>query len=114
MVQLVSNAVLPMGLQSTSAPSVPPIILPLGSPCLVLQLAVSIQSYIGQVLVDPLMGHLYQAPVSKHLLASAIVPGFGVSRCDGSPGGAGSGWPFLQSLLHSLSLHFVLTRTILG
>jgi hypothetical protein len=36
-------------------------------------------------------------------LASIIVSGLGVCRCDGSLGGAVSGWPFLQSLLHSIS-----------
>jgi hypothetical protein len=42
----------------------------------------------------------YQAPVSKHFLASAIVSGFGVCGWDGSLGGEISGWPFLQSLFH--------------
>ena len=50
----------------------------------------------------PLRGQLYQGPVSKHFLASAIVSGFGVCILDGSPGGAVSGWPFLQSLLHTV------------
>ena len=53
---------------------------------------------------EPLRRQLYQAPVSKHLLASTIVSGFGNCIWDGSPGGAVSGWPFLQSLLHTLSL----------
>jgi hypothetical protein len=42
---------------------------------------------------------LYQGPVSKILLASAIVPGFGGCLWDGSPGRAISGWSFLQSQL---------------
>jgi len=50
----------------------------------------------------------YPAPVSKHFLASAIV-----CRWNGSLGVAVSGWPFLQSLLHSLSQHFLLTCGIL-
>jgi hypothetical protein len=50
---------------------------------------------------------LYKAPVCKNFLASAIVSGFGVCKLDGSLGGAAPGWPFLQSLLHSLSLHFL-------
>ena len=33
--------------------------------------------------------------------------GFGVCRWDESPGGAVSGLPFLQTLLHSLSLYFL-------
>jgi hypothetical protein len=49
---------------------------------------------------------LYQAPVSKHFLASAVLSGFDVCRWDGSLGGVVSGWPFFWSLLHSLSLHF--------
>jgi hypothetical protein len=40
---------------------------------------------------------VYQAPVSKHLLASVRVSGFGDYIWDGSAGRAGSGWPFLQS-----------------
>ena len=47
-----------------------------------------------------LRGKLYQAPVSKCFLASIIVSGFGVSRWNGSLGGAVSGWPFFQFLLH--------------
>ena len=52
-------------------------------------------------------GQSYQAPVSKHFLASATVSGFGVYGWDGSLGGKVSGWPFLQSVLHFLSLHFL-------
>jgi hypothetical protein len=37
--------------------------------------------------------HLYRAPVSKHLLASTTLSGFGDCIWDGSPGGAVSGWP---------------------
>jgi hypothetical protein len=36
------------------------------------------------------------------LLGISIVSGFGVCMWDGSPGGAVSGWLFLQSLLHSI------------
>ena len=53
---------------------------------------------------EPLSRQLYQSPVSKLLLASAIVSGFGGCLWDGSPGGAVSGWSFLQSLLQTLSL----------
>jgi hypothetical protein len=39
-------------------------------------LAARIHIYIGQALAEPLRRPLYQAPVSKHFLASAIVNGF--------------------------------------
>ena len=58
------------------------------------------------MLVEPLRGQLYQAPVSKYFLASAIVSGFGDCIWDGSSGRAFFGWPFLQTLLHTL--HFSL------
>jgi hypothetical protein len=61
-----------MGLQTPSAPSVLPL-TPHWGPC------VSISS-IGKVLAEPLRRQLYQAPVSKLLLASflasAVVSGF--------------------------------------
>ena len=53
MFKLVNVVVLPMGLQTTSAPSVLPLTL-LGSPGLVQWLAVSIFICIGQVLAEPL------------------------------------------------------------
>jgi hypothetical protein len=77
------------------------------------QMAVYICICIGPALEEPLRGQLYQAPVSKHFLASAIVSKFGVSRWDGSLGGAVSRWPSLQHLLRSLSLHFPSTGRIL-
>jgi len=52
---------------------------------------------ISHLLAKPLRGHLYQAPVSKHFLASAIVPWLCVCTWDGSLGNAVSGGPF-QSL----------------
>ena len=72
MVQLVAIVLL-TGLQSPSAPSVLPLALPLGLPGSVQWLAVNICICIGQVLVEPLREQPYQAPVSKHFLASAIV-----------------------------------------
>jgi hypothetical protein len=54
---------------------------------------------IHQALAEPLRRQLYQAPVSKILLATTIVSGFGGCLWDGSPSGAVSGWSFLQSLL---------------
>ena len=73
------------------------------------QMAVYICICIGPALEEPLRGQLYQAPVSKHFLASAIVSAFGVYKWNGSLGRAVFGWPVLQFLLHSLSLHFLLT-----
>jgi hypothetical protein len=98
---------LPMGLQTTSAPTGLALTSPLGSLCSVQWLAVSIHICIGQDLAEPLRRQLYQAPVSKHFLESAIVSEFGVCMWDRSPGGAVSGWPFLQPLLYSLFLYFL-------
>jgi hypothetical protein len=98
-----------MKLQTPSAPTVLALTSPLGPPHSVQHLSACIHICIGQVLAELLRGQLYQAPVSKHFLASAIVSGFGVSTWDGSLGGAVSGWPFLQSLLHPLSMQFLLT-----
>jgi hypothetical protein len=106
-VRLVDIVVLPMELQSTAAPSVLPLTLPLGSLCSVRWLAASIHICIGQALAEFLRGQLYLAPVSKCFLTSTIVSGFGVCRWDRSVSGAISGWPFLDFLLHSLSLHFL-------
>ena len=77
------------------------VVLPMGFPVLNLVLGC-----IGQALAELLRRQLYEAPVSKCFLESAIVSGFGVCRWDGSIDGAVSGWPFLQFLLHSLSLNF--------
>ena len=88
----------PLPLMPDNAPSVLPLTPPLGSLHLVRWLAVSICICIDQDLAEPLRRQQYQAPVSKNFLASAIVSGFGVCMWDGSPGGAVSGWPFLQSL----------------
>jgi hypothetical protein len=57
---------------------------------------VNIHFGICQALAEPLRRELYQAPVSKLLLASTIVSGFGGCLWDGSPGWAVSGWTFLQ------------------
>jgi hypothetical protein len=64
--QLGDIVFLPMRLQSPSAPSVPPLTTPLGSPCPVWWLAVSIHICIGQALAEPLRRQLYQAPVRHH------------------------------------------------
>jgi hypothetical protein len=93
--------------QSPSAPSVLPPTLPLVSLCSVWWLAVNIHIYIGNALVELFRGHLYHTPVSNHFLASAIVSGFHFCKWDGSLGGEVSGWPFLQSLLHTLPSLFI-------
>ena len=97
-----------------SAPSVLSLAPPLGSLCSVQRLAVSIHICIGQDLAEPLWRQMYQAPVSKNFLSSAKVSGFDVCMWDGSPDGTVSGWPFLKSLLYSLSLYFLYTGAILG
>ena len=51
---------------------------------------------------------LYQVPVSMHFLASTIVSAFGDCIWDGSSGEAVSGWPFLQSLHHTLFPYLLL------
>jgi hypothetical protein len=102
------DRVLPVRLQTPSAPSVLPLTPPFGerggSLCSVWWLAASIHICIGQALGKPLRR---EALVCKHFLPSAIVFGFGVCRWDGSPGGAASGRAFLQYLLHFLSLYFL-------
>jgi hypothetical protein len=80
----------------------------LESLCSVQGLAASICLCICQTLAEPLRRQLYQAPVSTQFLASKIVSGFGDCMWDGSPCGAVSGWPFLQSLLHILSSNLLL------
>jgi hypothetical protein len=51
------------------------LVLPLGTLCSIHCLAVSFHLCICQALAEPLRRQLYQAPVSKHLLASSIVSG---------------------------------------
>jgi hypothetical protein len=58
------------------------------------QMAESIHLCIYHALAEPLRRQLYQAPVSKHLLASTIVSGLGDCIWDRTPGAAVSGWPF--------------------
>ena len=80
---------------------------PLWTQCSVQWLAESIPLCICQELAGPFWKQLYQAPVSKHLLPSTIASGFSDCKWNGSPGGVGYGWPFPQSLLHTLSLYFL-------
>ena len=102
---LVDIVVLPMGLQTPSAPSVCSLIPPLGTPCSVQWLADSICLCICETPDEPLSRQPYQASISKHFPASAVESRFGNCIWDASPGGAISRWPFLQSLLHTLSPH---------
>jgi hypothetical protein len=106
-VWLVDIVVLLMGLQAPSAPSVLSLTPPSGTPCSFQWLTKNIHLCICQALAEPLRRQLYQAPVNKHLLAVTIVSGFGDCIWDGSPGVAVSGWPFLQSLFHTLSPYFL-------
>jgi hypothetical protein len=83
----------------------------LGTLCSVQWMAVSIHFCICQALTEPLRRQLYQAPVSKHLLASTVVSGFGDCIWDGSLGGSVSGWSFLQDDIlnfHSLPAEFLM------
>ena len=105
---------LPMGLQTSSAPSVLSLTPPLGTLCSVQWLTASIHFCICQALAEPLRRQLYQVPVSKHLPTSRIVSRFCVCIWDGFPEGAVSGWPFLQSLFHTLSPYFFKTGAILS
>ena len=83
-VWLVGTVVLPMGLQTPSALSILFLNPPLGTPCSVQCLAVSMHPYICQALAEPRRRSLYQAPVSMHFFASTIVSGFGDCTWDGS------------------------------
>jgi hypothetical protein len=73
----------------------------------------SSSSFIGDTMLSPIYGcehpplyfwgtgetlrrELHQAPVSKHLLASTTVSGFGDCKWDESPGESVSRWSFLQ------------------
>ena len=104
---LVHIVVPPMRLQTPSAPTILSLTPPLGTPCLVPWLAARIHLCICQVLAETLRRQLYKAPASKHFLATTIVSGSGNCIWDGFPGGAVSGWLFLHSLIHTLSLYLL-------
>ena len=97
-VWLVHIVVLPIRLQTPSAPSVLPLTAPLGTPWSVWLLAVSISLCSCQALAEPLRRQSYYAPISKHLLVSTIVTVPGFCIWDGSKGWTESGWSFLKSL----------------
>jgi hypothetical protein len=73
---------------------------------------VSICICLSQVLSEPFRGHPCQAPVCKKILALAIVSVLVTGHEIRCQGGTVSGWPFLQSLLHFLSLLLFYTETI--
>jgi hypothetical protein len=77
----------PMGLQTPSAPWALSLAPSLGTLCSVQWMDESIHLCIFQALAESLRRQLYQAPVSKRLLASTVVSGFGDCIWDGSPGG---------------------------
>jgi len=72
----VTPVVLP-GLQGTSAPLILSLSSPKGTLFSVQWLAASISLGVCHDLGEPLRGQLYQAPVSMHLLASAMLFRFG-------------------------------------
>ena len=90
-----------MGLQTPSTPSVPSSAPHHGG---IQCLTASITLCICQALAEPFRRQLYQAPVSKHFLASTILCGFGDCIWDRSPGGEVSEWPS-HSLCSTLCLH---------
>jgi hypothetical protein len=96
---LVHIDVSPMGLQTPLAPWVLPLAPSLRTLFSVQWMIASINFCICQTLAEPLIRQLYQAPVSRLLLASTIVSGFGGGLWDGSQSKAVSGWSFLKSLL---------------
>jgi hypothetical protein len=101
---LVHIVVPPMGLQIPSTPLLLSLAPSLGTLFSNQLMAGSFHFCICQALSETLRRQLYQAPVSKLILASALVSGFDGSLWDGSPGRAVFVWWFLQSLVHTLSL----------
>jgi hypothetical protein len=85
----------------------PTLATPLGL-CWVQWLSESINLCICQALAEPLRKQIYYAPVSMHFLAPTTVFESGDHRWDGSSGGAVFGWPFLQTMLHTLTLYLLL------
>ena len=70
-----------MGLQAPSGPWVLSLVPPLGTLCSVQGLTESTYLCICQVLAEPLQRKLYEAPISKCLLATMIVSGPLVILC---------------------------------
>jgi hypothetical protein len=85
-VWLVSIVVLPMGLQTPSAPLVHSLTPPLRTSCSVQWLIVSFHLFICKDLAGLLRRQPYQASFSKHFFISTIVSGFGDCLWDESLG----------------------------
>ena len=105
---MVDIVVLFMGLQIPSTPSVLFLTPPFGDP--VLSPMVGCEQ---PPLYLPGSGRANQdtaisASCQEALLGIPNIVWFGDYIWDGSPGGAVSGWPFFQSLLHTLSPYFLL------
>jgi len=99
---LIGIAVVLMEIQVPSAPSILSLIPPMGTPFSSQWFAATICLCICHALAESLRRQLYQTPVTMHFLASSILSrfcGYIYYIWAGSPGGAGSEWPFLQSLL---------------
>ena len=86
-VWLVNIVVLPMGLQTPSAPSALPLSPPLGTRCSLQRLAASICLCICKALAASLRRQPCQVPFSMHFLGSTIASGFGNCVWDGHPSG---------------------------
>jgi hypothetical protein len=100
---LVHIVVLPMGLQTPSAPLVLFLAPSLWNLCSVQWMTVSLHFCICQALAEPLRRQLYQGPVSKYFMT----PRFRNCIWDLSPGGTASGWPILHFLFQTLSLYLL-------
>jgi hypothetical protein len=94
----------PMGLQTPSAPRVLSLAPSLGILCSVQWMAVSIHFCICEALAEPLRRELLSGSCHHALVGIHTMPVFGDCKWDGSPGESVSRWPFLQSLLRTLSL----------
>ena len=70
---MIDIVVITAGLQTPSALSVISLTFQLGNPCSIQGLSMSTHLCVFQTLAGPLSIQLYQAPVSKHFLESAIV-----------------------------------------
>ena len=107
-VWLVDIVVLPVWLQTPSTPSDPSLTPLLGTLHSVQWLPANICLCICKALAGPLRRQPYHAPFSMHFLESTIVFGFGNCIWGVSSGGIVSVWPFLQTLLYTLSPYLLL------
>ena len=106
---LVDTVVLPMRLQSPSASSILPLTLLKESLTLIQWLGVSICNCLSQLVVEYFRGHICQALVCMHNMASVIVC---VHWMD--PKLVQSLGAFLSLSAPFFTLNFLYTRTILG